>query len=347
MAMHTALPEEPGVALRTSLSRVDGDGGADTGRPESETELGTEAPRISQLRQAILVLQLSGVNLLTSAVNGLITVGLPRIAADLALPPELYFWPASVYGLATGSALLLSGAVADILGARAVDLAGCFALGLFVLGSGLARTGSQLVAFRAVQGLAAALHLASSVGLVAAHVPRGRARNLAFSCLGLSQPLGFSLGLVVAGILVDTVGWRFGWYLAGAATLLLACAGLWALPREPAPRSWAVVLADLAYKIDWVGALLASAFMTTLSYLLAYVPSARICTLPSPGSCRGTGLSVPTSGGSARRRASSSSASARRPCRLLFSGCTGRREPAGRHLYQTPSGEMSPFRPFA
>ena len=82
-----------------------------------------------------------------------ITVGLPRLALDLSLPPELFLWPSSVYGLATGSTLLLAGSIADVVGPRVVDLAGCFCLAFFFLASGFAQTGPQLVTFRAVRRL--------------------------------------------------------------------------------------------------------------------------------------------------------------------------------------------------
>jgi len=273
MATQTVLCEEHVLAVRTGPTNSERSGAVNTtpdaDTPLSELEPETAEIRLSRFRQAVLVLHLSGVNLLTSSVNGLITVGLPRIAADVGLPPELYLWPASVYGLATGSALLLAGAVADVLGPRGVDLAGCAGIALFILGAGLARTGPQLVGCRAAQGAAAALHLAASAALVSAAVPRGRARNVAFSCLGLSQPLGFSVGLVVGGVLVDTAGWRAAWFLAGGGALLLAAAGPWALPRAVTPRARRSVRDDLVSKVDWVGAGIASVFMTTLSYLLA------------------------------------------------------------------------------
>jgi MFS family permease len=230
-------------------------------------------PQLTTLRKSIITLQLSGTNFLSSLATGLLTVGLPSIAADLGLPAELLLWPASVYGLATGSTLLLAGSVADIIGVRSVDLAGCFALGAFLLGSGFARTGEQLVAFRAVAGVAQSLHLSASVALVAAALPKGRQRNVAFSCLGLSQPLGFSVGLVVGGVLVDTIGWRTGWWLAGGLTLLLALVGLWALPAGTEQRGFKGTLQELKTKVDWVGAALASTFMATLSYFLTWVAS--------------------------------------------------------------------------
>ncbi|KAH7127585.1 major facilitator superfamily domain-containing protein [Dactylonectria macrodidyma] len=225
----------------------------------------------SRLQKIAVTFQLAGVNFASSATNGLVMIGLPRMSADLGMPPALALWPSSVPGLATASTLLLAGAVADILGPKSVELVGCIASGAAMLGSGFAQSGEELVAFRALQGVGLALHLSSSVGLVTKIVPRGRGRNLSFGCLGLSLVLGFSFGLVMGGILVDTIGWRAGWYLYGAITLVLSAIGVWALPKPEPLGSFRAVLHKMKTTVDWVGALLGSAFMSLISYFLAVI----------------------------------------------------------------------------
>ncbi|KAG5802341.1 hypothetical protein H9Q74_013054 [Fusarium xylarioides] len=113
----------------------------------------------SRVQKIAVTFQLSGVNFAASATNGLIVVGLPQMTADLALPPSLAFWPSSVQGLATASTLLLAGALADVLGARSVDLLGCILSGALMLACGFVRAGEQLVALRALQGVALALRV--------------------------------------------------------------------------------------------------------------------------------------------------------------------------------------------
>jgi hypothetical protein len=128
-------------------------------------------------RANLIILQVSIIIFLTSISSGLIVVGLPRIAADLHLEGQLYLWPSSVFGLTAGSSLLLAGAVADVVGARSVDLFGCILLGVFTLACGFSQTGIQLVMFRAFQGVATAIHLPCSVSLVTHSVPSGKARS--------------------------------------------------------------------------------------------------------------------------------------------------------------------------
>lgn len=168
--------------------------------------------------------------------------------------------------------LLIAGAIADLIGPRRVELAGIILLGFFTLASGLCTTGVQLVIFRALQGIAMAMHLPASVALVAAGVPEGRARNFGFACLGLSQPLGFSVGLVASGIMVDKAGWRSPFYLSTAGLLVSAGVAFWALPNvKPQNRDNMSIWKTLYTKVDWLGGVLASGGLALLAYVLAYV----------------------------------------------------------------------------
>ncbi|KAK2923346.1 MFS transporter superfamily [Fusarium oxysporum f. sp. vasinfectum] len=241
----------------------------DDGESSQALSKGAATP-LTLIRRTAVVFQLCGVNFATSASSGLIVIGLPQLTSDLNIPQSLAFWPSSVQGLATASALLLSGAVADVLGPRSVNLSGCILNGVFMLSCGFIKSIQQLITMRALQGVAIAMHFSSSVALVADTQPRGQSRNISFACLGLSQLLGFTFGLVVGGVLVDTVGWRSGWYLYGGITLLLSAVGLWSLPKSE-PLGFRNIFVDLIYRVDWIGALLASVSMASISYFLAVI----------------------------------------------------------------------------
>lgn len=228
--------------------------------------LSVEPSQAKASRANLIILQVSLINFLTSLTTGILTVGLPKIAADLHLPDQLYLWPSSVYGLTTGSTLLLAGAIADVVGARSVDLLGCSLLGIFTLACGFSTTGIHLVIFRAFQGVGSAMHLPCSVSLITAYVPSGRKRNIGFGCLGLSAPFGFSVGLVLGGVLVDTAGWRLGFYIPGGVTLVQAAIGFKIIPTDIRPTD---VLLKMRKEIDWVGAAIASTGLALFSYVLS------------------------------------------------------------------------------
>lgn len=97
-------------------------------------------------------------------------------------------------------------------------------------------------------------------------------RNIGFACLGLSQPLGFSVGLVVSGIIVEQAGWRTGFYVSGGATLAASIAAIWTLPKVKASTPNAVgsgIWRKLYVEVDWVGGSIASGGLAILAYVLA------------------------------------------------------------------------------
>lgn len=137
---------------------------------------------------------------------------------------------------------------------------------------GFSQTGIQLVVFRALQGIALAMHIPASVSIIASAVPAGRARNIGFSCLGLSQPLGFSFGMVISGIMIERIGWRSGFYLSGAAILTAAVASWLTLPKMKAEAEGLAIrdlLKKLWKEVDWVGGTIAGSGLAMLSYVFA------------------------------------------------------------------------------
>ncbi|KAF1361752.1 MFS general substrate transporter [Lizonia empirigonia] len=238
--------------------------------------------KASNLQTFLTIFTPSFVGFLSSFTNGIITIGLPEIARSLSLDRSLYLWPSSVYGLTSGACLLIAGSVADIIGARPVELLGITLIGAFTLACGFSTTGEQLVVFRALQGVALAMHLPASVSLISGAVPSGRARNFGFACLGFSQPLGFAVGLVISGILVEKAGWRSGFYLSGGALLVTAFAAVWSLPKlKTGAQVGTVALAmKVGKEVDWVGGLISSGGLAILAYVLA-VLSADLTTIRS------------------------------------------------------------------
>ena len=48
---------------------------------------------------------------------------------------------------------------------------------------------------------------------------RGQWRNLAFASIGVGQPIGYSVGLVLGGVFTDTIGWPGASTSAPSSTL--------------------------------------------------------------------------------------------------------------------------------
>lgn len=230
----------------------------------------TVPPKLSKVRMVTTIVQLASINLISSFTNGVMTVGLPTMARDIDLPRELYLWPLSVFGLTCGSMLLMAGSIADVVGARRVELMGCFALGGFILACGVAETGVQLTLFRAFQGVAMAMHLPAAVSIATRTVPKGKGRNMAFAALGFARDIGYSVGLVLSGVLIQTSGWRLNFYLAGGGMLIISFLSIWSLPSEDRETSTSEgMLRKICEKIDWAGGIIISGGLALLAYALA------------------------------------------------------------------------------
>ncbi|KAL8687547.1 MAG: hypothetical protein Q9218_006316 [Villophora microphyllina] len=223
---------------------------------------------ISKGRTAIVIAVLFGTTIVGSFSTGLLTVGLPRMAADLELADNLLLWPASVYSLAIGCFLILAGSVADLVGSRKIFLLGCFLQGVFVLACALSQTGIQLIVFRAMQGIAVSFCLPTAVSITTTSFPAGKRRNLGLSFMGAGQPIGFFIGLVLGGIFVDTIGWRAGYYICSAANFLLCAVSFWGVPSDRVPP---VTWSRFKNGIDWIGGGIASTSLGLLSYVLANI----------------------------------------------------------------------------
>ena len=81
----------------------------------------------------------------------IVNVALPKIQSDLGFTAENLQWIISAYTLAFGGFLLLGGRAADLLGRRAVFIAGLVLFAGSSLVAGLATTQGEIIAARAVQ----------------------------------------------------------------------------------------------------------------------------------------------------------------------------------------------------
>jgi MFS family permease len=248
------------------------DAEAEAGSSDDETSqdaIPVSRKTLSRGRAIIVITQLISVQLFSSFCNGVIVVGLPSIAASLHMEGSLLLWPTSVFYLTAGACLMLAGSIADVLGTRPMILTSSALLAISAACCGVSRNGAELIAFRGLQGISNAIAVPASVSIISTRVQDGQPRNIGFSCLGFAAPLGFLLGLVLGGVFVDGVGWRPAFYLVAAASCATGCVGVFVLPKDEKPKTWNCVKKQLKDEIDWVGTLISSTGLVTLSYALA------------------------------------------------------------------------------
>jgi EmrB/QacA subfamily drug resistance transporter len=165
----------------------------------------------------------------------MVAVALPSIQADLGMTAASLQWVISGYVLGYGGLLLLGGRAADLLGRRSVFLV---ALGVFAATSllgGLMNDGTLLIAARFVKGVSAAFTAPAGLSIITTTFAEGPARNRALSIYTACGASGFSLGLVLSGLLTE-IGWRWTFFMPVPVAILALAAGLRLLPSEARRR---------------------------------------------------------------------------------------------------------------
>ncbi|TDZ30613.1 putative MFS-type transporter [Colletotrichum spinosum] len=200
---------------------------------------------ISKGKTVVVISSVTCITAISSLLAGVVTVCIPAMTRDVNLEGSLLLWPASVYALTCGCTLLLSGAMADLFGARELHLLGCFFQSVFTLACGLANTGTQLIVFRAFAGVAISMCLPSAVSIITHAFPSGKRRK---HCVCVN-------------------GW--GFHMAAIINTVIFLIALKWLPsigkREP------VTWNRFVTEVDWIGAFPASAFLSMISYVLAVI----------------------------------------------------------------------------
>jgi EmrB/QacA subfamily drug resistance transporter len=196
----------------------------------------------------------------------MIGVALPSIRNDLGISQGSLQWVVSGYVLGYGGFLLLGGRAADLLGRRRVFLA---SLAVFLVASGLSSLtddGSMLIATRFLKGVSAAFTTPAGLSIITTTFAEGRSRNRALSIYSATGATGFSLGLVVSGLLTE-LSWRWVMFMPVPLALLTLVAAVKLVPDTGRA-------AHRAQTFDLAGASLITAAMLGLVYTVVQAPQA-------------------------------------------------------------------------
>src|SRR6059058_3067895 len=151
----------------------------------------------------------------------IVNVALPSIRTDLHFSQESLQWVITAYSILFGGVLLLGGRLADILGRRRLFVVG---LALFTVSSlldGLAWSESSLIAFRALQGLGAALLSPAALSILMTTFREGRERNTALGIWGAASGSGGAAGVLLGGALTSALSWSWIFFINVPVGLLV------------------------------------------------------------------------------------------------------------------------------
>jgi MFS family permease len=222
------------------------------------------APHWEARTWALLVV-LCGVLFLDGLDVSMVGVALPSIRSDLGLSTSQLQWVVSGYVLGYGGLLLLGGRAADMLGRRRVLIAG---LSVFVVASavgGLVNDGTLLMITRILKGMSAAFTAPAGLSIITTTFSEGSNRNRALAIYTATGASGFSLGLVLGGVLTE-LGWRWTFLLPVPFALAILAVAPRVIPRD-------VSLVTGRRRYDVAGAVTITAAMLLLVRTVVEAPS--------------------------------------------------------------------------
>jgi EmrB/QacA subfamily drug resistance transporter len=222
-------------------------------------------------RGALVLVVVSTAILLDALDLSITQIALPEIQSYFELSAGSLQWVANAYVLTYGGFLLLGGRLADVLGRRRVLVGGLLLFGVMSLVSGLAPDPLVLVVARALQGVGAAFTVPASISIITTTFAEGPERNRALSIFGAAAAAGFSVGLVLGGVLTDLLGWRWIFLVKVPVVAGVALLALRVIAGDPERRR--------GRSYDLPGAVLSTAGLLLLVLVISQLAQA---TVPVP-----------------------------------------------------------------
>ena len=196
---------------------------------------------------------------LASSVN----VALPSIGEDLGMGAVGLAWVNTAFLLTASSFLIPFGRLGDLHGRRRIYCAGVVVLGVASGFLGSADSGSVMLTWRAVQGLGAAMVMATALPiLVAVFPPQERGAAIGINVAAVYA--GLSAGPYLGGLLTELASWRAVFWLHPPLALFLLLVALRLLPVDRGGE---------AADFDWTGSLLLVTSLLALMYGISALPA--------------------------------------------------------------------------
>ncbi len=186
---------------------------------------------------------------------------LPSLSAQLRPSTTEMLWIADTYGFALAGLLITMGNIGDRVGRKKLLLIGATLFGVASVITAYAPTTELLIAARALLGIAAATLMPSTLAIIR-NVFTGKERAAAIGVSGGLTILGFGLGPLVGGVLLDHFWWGSVFLVNVPVVIVMVIAGALILPesKNPAPG-----------RIDMPSVLLSVAGMVGIVYTIKEV----------------------------------------------------------------------------
>jgi EmrB/QacA subfamily drug resistance transporter len=186
----------------------------------------------------------------------IVNIAIPNMIDKLHASLDDVLWVLNAYALVLAVLVITAGRLGDLLGPRTMFVAGIMVFTAASAACGFAPDPAWLIAFRAVQGLGAAMLMPQTLAIVTMTFPPER-RGAAFGIWGAVAGLATIAGPTLGGLLVTAFDWRWIFFVnlpIGAAVLAVT---FFIIPRfQPGRR----------HRFDILGVTLASLALLAICY---------------------------------------------------------------------------------
>src|SRR5207248_3372897 len=138
-----------------------------------------------------------------------VNIAMPSAQHALGFSDADRQWIVTAYALAFGSLLLVGGRIGDLFGRKRTFIAGAIGFALASAIGGAAPSFDVLVAARALQGAFAALLAPAALSLLSTTFTDPGERGKAFTVWGAIAGGAGAFGLLLGGVLTQSLSWRF------------------------------------------------------------------------------------------------------------------------------------------
>ena len=145
--------------------------------------------------------------LIVSLDSTITTTAIPKIIASLG-GLQYYVWPVTIYLTTVIISAMLSGKLSDFYGSKKILIS---ALLVFVFGSvlcGFSQNMTELILFRALQGLGAGIIVTVPKKIIAEMIPP-RQRGKYMGLFGIAGGISTVVGPTLGGFIIDSLGWQW------------------------------------------------------------------------------------------------------------------------------------------
>lgn len=182
------------------------------------------------LRRVVITVSVMAATIMQVLDSTIANVALPHMQASLSAAQDTIVWVLTSYIVASAIATPVTGWLADRIGIKRLLL---ISIGGFVATSmmcGVAQSLSQMVAFRALQGLFGAFLVPLAQTVMLGTYPREK-HGQAMAVWGMGVMIGPIMGPVLGGWLTENFDWRWVFYI-NLPVGILAFVGTWLFMDE-------------------------------------------------------------------------------------------------------------------